>query len=102
MKALQLFIGAAVLSVLTAGTVHAQAVSGSQVSGVVKDETGAVLPGATVTMTQTDTGSARTIVTDANGSYILPNLPVGPYQGPIGLRLLSIKDLSGTVDLRAT
>ena len=68
------------LSVLTAGTVMAQAVSGSQVSGVVKDETGAVLPGATVTMTQTDTGTARTVVTDTNGSYILPNLPVGPYQ----------------------
>ena len=80
MRALQLFIGAAVLSVLTAGTAMAQAVSGSQVSGVVKDETGAVLPGATVTMTQTDTGTARTVVTDTNGSYILPNLPVGPYQ----------------------
>jgi hypothetical protein len=59
---------------------HAQAVAGSQVSGVVRDASGAVLPGAEVTITKTDTGLTRTVFTGGDGSYALPNLPVGPYQ----------------------
>ena len=31
-------------------------------------------------MTQTDTGLARTVVTGENGTYVLPNLPTGPYR----------------------
>ena len=41
---------------------------------------GAVLPGVTVTATQTDTGLTRSVVTDADGTYVLPNLPTGPYR----------------------
>ncbi len=54
--------------------------STAQVSGAVKDQTGAVLPGTEVTMTQTETGLKRTTVTDETGSYSLPNLPIGPYR----------------------
>ena len=54
--------------------------STAQVSGSVKDQTGAVLPGTEVTMTQTETGLTRTTVTDETGSYSLPNLPIGPYR----------------------
>jgi Carboxypeptidase regulatory-like domain/TonB dependent receptor len=54
--------------------------STAQISGAVKDQTGAVLPGVEVTMTQTDTGFKRNAVTDETGSYILPNLPIGPYR----------------------
>src|SRR3989475_11056365 len=54
--------------------------STAQVSGAVKDQTGAVLPGTEVTMTQTETGLMRTTVTDETGSYSLPNLPIGPYR----------------------
>jgi hypothetical protein len=49
------------------------------ISGVVKDEQGAVLPGVTVTVRNVDTGLSRTIVTDAGGVYRFPALPVGPY-----------------------
>src|SRR6266508_6527522 len=59
---------------------YAQAVTGSQVSGVVRDTSGAVLPGAEVTITKTDTGLTRTVFAGSDGSYVLPNLPVGPYQ----------------------
>src|ERR1051325_342048 len=52
----------------------------AQISGSVKDQTGAVLPGAEVTMTQTETGLKRTAVTDEAGSYVLSSLPVGPYR----------------------
>src|SRR5258705_11296713 len=54
--------------------------STAQLSGRVADQSGAVRPGVTVTAIQTDTGVSRTDVTDANGSYVLPNLPTGPYR----------------------
>ena len=43
--------------------------STAQLNGRVTDESGALLPGVTVTATQTDTGVTRTDVTDGNGSY---------------------------------
>jgi len=52
----------------------------AQISGVVKDESGAVLPGVTVTVTQVDTGLIRTVATETNGAYTMPNLPTGPYR----------------------
>ena len=52
----------------------------AQISGSIRDEGGGVLPGVSVTVTQTATGFSRTVVTDAAGAYVLPNLPVGPYR----------------------
>jgi len=54
--------------------------STAQVSGTVRDQTGAVLPGVEVSLIQTSTGLNRNAVTDETGSYIIPNLPVGPYR----------------------
>jgi hypothetical protein len=45
-----------------------QAQSTAQVSGSVKDQSGAVLPGVEVTVTQTGTTLSRTAVTDETGS----------------------------------
>lgn len=59
-------------------TAWAQATA--QLNGIVKDQSGAALPGVTVTVTQTDTSLVRTAVTDDTGSYVLQNLPVGPYR----------------------
>src|ERR1700730_12263364 len=58
----------------------AQAVSTSQISGVVEDATGSAVQAAEVKVTQTGTGLVRTVTTGADGSYTLANLPVGPYQ----------------------
>src|SRR5690242_18128913 len=58
----------------------ALAQSTAQISGTVKDQSGAVLPGAELTVTQTDTGVKRNTVTNETGSYILPDLPIGPYR----------------------
>src|SRR5437879_10602138 len=52
----------------------------AQIGGAVKDQTGAVLPGAEITATQTDTGITRSTVTNETGSFVLPNLLVGPYR----------------------
>ena len=59
-------------------SVWAQATA--QINGAVKDQTGAVLPGVEITVTQADTGAKRTAVTDETGSYILSSLPIGPYR----------------------
>jgi carboxypeptidase family protein len=56
-----------------------------QINGVVKDQSGAVLPGAEVTATQTETAVARTSVSNETGNFILPNLPVGPYRIEVAL-----------------
>ena len=69
---------------LTAGAAWAQATA--QLSGTVRDESGAVLPGVTVTATQTDTGLVRTAVTDETGGYLLTNLPIGPYRLEVALQ----------------
>ena len=45
------------------------------ISGTVMDSTGAVLPGVTVTAVCTDTNLTRTVVTDAQGAYRVPELP---------------------------
>ena len=44
-----------------------------------------MLPGVTVTATQTDTGLTRTSVSNDTGSFVLPNLPLGPYRVEAGL-----------------
>ena len=70
---------AALLILALIGTVvWAQATA--QISGTAADQSGAVLPGVEITVTQTDTGITRNAITNETGSYVLPNLPVGPYR----------------------
>ena len=38
------------------------------------------MPGVEVSATQTETGISRNTVSNETGSYVLPNLPVGPYK----------------------
>src|SRR5262249_32213753 len=54
--------------------------STAQISGVVTDQSSAILPGVEVTVTQTETGLMRSAITNETGAYVLPNLPVGPYR----------------------
>src|SRR5437773_6106338 len=67
------------LLVSTLACSAAWAQSTAQISGVVKDQSGAILPGVDVSATQTATGAKRTAVTNENGAFALPNLPIGPY-----------------------
>ncbi len=52
---------------------------GGNIGGVIHDSTGAPVSGATVTVSQTDTGFTRTFVTSGDGRYAAPSVPVGPY-----------------------
>ncbi len=63
------------IGALTAG---AQVVGGS-ISGVVHDKNGAALQGVTVTVRQIETGATRTLITDSDGRFSAPSLPVGNY-----------------------
>jgi Carboxypeptidase regulatory-like domain len=69
---------AALCILVTTALVAAQTNTG-QISGTVKDTSGAVLPGVTVTVTNVNTNIARTAVTDENGSFVVTSLPVGTY-----------------------
>src|SRR5437870_4812730 len=69
-----------VLPVFIAVTGDGWTQSTAQISGTVKDATGAVLPGVEVTATQTETGIARSTISNETGGYDLPNLPLGPYK----------------------
>src|SRR5688500_1041594 len=75
---------AALVLFLSSTSAWAQATA--ELAGTVRDESGAVLPGVTVTATQTDTGFTRTAVTDGSGVYTMPNLPTGPYRLEVSLQ----------------
>lgn len=69
--------------VVTAGLIppavpDAQTVAGS-ISGRVTDSSGGVLPGATITVTNTNTGLVVERTSDESGQFVATNLPVGPY-----------------------
>ena len=70
---------------LTPAAAMAQ-VSTAELNGRVTDSSGGVLPGVTVTATQTATGLVRTAVTDENGAYLISNLPTGPYRLEVALQ----------------
>src|SRR5438105_4939260 len=53
--------------------------STAQISGTVQDETGSAIPGAQIRATQSATGATRMVISGADGSYVLANLPIGPY-----------------------
>ena len=66
----------------------------SAITGLVKDATGAVLPGVTVTVTNLDTSTARSTVTNEKGLYRAPLLPLGKYR--VVAELQGFKKFEGT------
>src|SRR6059036_2539561 len=48
--------------------------------GVVKDTSGALIPGVSITVKHTETGQTRTAISSDSGSYNVPLLPVGAYE----------------------
>jgi uncharacterized membrane protein len=84
MKRFIISISTAALILVAVGAAWAQATA--QLNGRVTDSSAAVLPGVTVTATQTETGFMRTVVTDETGSWVMPNLPIGPYKLEMSLQ----------------
>ncbi|HTZ56709.1 MAG TPA: carboxypeptidase regulatory-like domain-containing protein [Acidobacteriaceae bacterium] len=57
-----------------------QATEVDEITGTIQDTSGAAVPNAEVKVIQTDTGFTRTATSGSDGSYILSNLPIGPYR----------------------
>jgi hypothetical protein len=75
----------ALLCLLSSGTVLAQSGT-SAIYGKVADPQGGVLPGVTVTVTNTATGQTRSSVTDATGDYQILAVPPGTYSVKVELQ----------------
>src|SRR5690242_21626849 len=74
------------------------------IEGTVTDAQGAVLPGAAVTLKNTETGVARDLVTDAEGKYRFPALGPGTYSLTTSLQAFAtaeIRDIVLTIGLDA-
>lgn len=77
--------------------VLAQVVSGA-IDGNIKDEKGAAVVGATVTVTSLGTQQTRSVVSDENGFFRLDQLPIGTYE--LTAALENFKQLSTDVEVR--
>ncbi|MBZ5545791.1 MAG: carboxypeptidase-like regulatory domain-containing protein [Acidobacteriia bacterium] len=72
-----ILLAAAVLVLNVSGLL---AQSSGQISGSVRDATGAFVPGAHVTITNQATGVANPVETNSAGEFILPALNTGTYE----------------------
>jgi hypothetical protein len=82
-RARRWLIGVAIFltSLTGAGAAFAQSVSSGTIEGMVKDESGGVLPGATVTVTSPQLQVGQLVqVADAGGNYKFVDLPAGTYR----------------------
>jgi Carboxypeptidase regulatory-like domain len=62
------------------GSAQADAAIGGSISGTVKDQSGALIPGASLTLVNLDLTTSFNAKTDAQGFYSFPTLPVGRYE----------------------
>ena len=67
------------LLMIVPSAMHAQTALSGAVSGTILDQTGAVVKGAKVTLTETATDVSRTAMTDAAGRYFFSTVPPGEY-----------------------
>ena len=77
-------ISLTILLVAFAAPSSAQRITAS-LRGTVTDSTGAVVPGATVTVKNENSGFSRTTITNGSGSYSFGELPTGPYTVEVSL-----------------
>ena len=90
---------AAVLLCLSLTSVASAQITTGDIVGRVTDESGAVLPGATVTVDNVGTHEIRTTVTSATGDFVVNLLPIGSYQ--VRVELASFRSQESRVDLRS-
>src|SRR6478672_4641314 len=89
----------ALLLVMTS-TLDAQTASG-QITGTVRDPSGALVPSAKVSLTNQQTGLTRDVKTSGTGAYTFPLLPVGVYSVTAelpGFRIAKSSDIQLNVD----
>jgi len=85
---------------LCPSALYSQASNAGSVAGIVTDSSGAVVAGATVTLTDKATTTHRTETSNDAGRYFFPNLPPGPYEitaSKTGFRLEKVTDVNVNV-----
>ena len=70
---------ATVLAIALLGAPLQAQISQASLQGTIKDNTGAVVPGAAVALKNKGTGESRSVVTGAAGEYVIPNLNPAEY-----------------------
>lgn len=71
--------GAVALLLASRSSAIAQTLDRAEITGTIRDETGATLGDVAVTLRETKTGFERTVVTGENGRYFAPLMPLGVY-----------------------
>ncbi len=80
-----------------AASASAQPAQTGTVQGEVKDSSGAILPGVMLTLTSEDRGFSRSAVSDENGRYIFPAVPIGRYTLAAALQGFKTEQATGNV-----
>ncbi len=78
-KALSLLSGLAVVALLSSSALAQSQATTGEVRGTLTDTTGAVVPGATVVLSDASRGVSRSVVTASDGTFVAPLLPPGTY-----------------------
>src|SRR5258708_15492903 len=82
------FLASIFALILSLGSLQAQSTLGT-ITGLVTDSSGSVIPNAVVVATNTATGAKAQTITSSTGNYVVPNLPVGPYE--VGVAISGFK-----------
>src|SRR5262245_16317187 len=95
-RTLGYLVVAALLSIVPVAPLFGQGAL-SEVNGTATDQSGAVLPGVTVTLTEETTGLVRTVVTNEAGRWVLPALQPGRYSVKAELAGFQTQNRTGVV-----
>jgi hypothetical protein len=87
------FVLAAWCVVASASSLFAQVAAG-EITGLVKDQAGAAVPGATITVTNVETNRRRVVASTGQGTYTAPGLAPGQYQ--VDVELIGFKPVRRT------
>ena len=91
----RVFDGIFALGLLLASASPASAQTFGQITGTITDTSGAILVGASVTVTNTQTNAVREAQTNTSGSYVFPNLLPGVYSVKVDLQGFQSKVRNG-------
>src|SRR2546430_14693315 len=90
----------ALVALLATGTLAAAQSQTGEIFGKATDQSGAVLPGVTVTLTAPHLLQPQVAVTSDTGSYVFPRLPIGTYAVKFeltGFKTVIVEDVKVTV-----
>ena len=92
-------------TLILAAALPAQSTFNQSIQGTVQDASGAVVPNATVTVTNAETNLIRTAVSNESGNYVISNLPIGFYEVSAtasGFKKFTLKKVELSVDSKAS